>query len=686
MASQTSTTQTGTARYPLLFSPWQLRNLRVKNRVIFPPTCPSWITDPWNAVFTDMATAYYEERARGGVGLIIIGATHVHPDSIIAPLLLSQLFDDRNVEPLSRIAEACHRHDCKLGIQLTHTGLRGSPVFKKDPAYHLDATWYTAAPSQVPLGEFPGSITPKELSEEEIWHIVDCFAQAAARARQAGVDGVELHANHGYLAWEFLSPLYNKRADRWGGSYDNRLRFLVEVLRRMREGVGDDRFVGYRINSTSFWPNDLEPDDLRRIVQDVERLADIDYVSVSAGVHHAFIHTPMEFEPGWERGYARSIKEVSSKPVFVVGRITTPDVAEQLLREQHADAVCLARQLFTDPEWANKAQDGREEDIRRCVAANYCWKSVSLGGRVQCIYNPAVGREREWGAGSLHAVREPKRILVVGAGPAGLEYARVAAARGHEVHVREREPEVGGHVRVESLLPSRGEYRAVTDWLLLQASKNGADVRTSSPVTGENLQAVLADVRPDHVVLSTGARVSRSGFQGWTGEALQGWERGRCAGWDEVVLGSAGLGEEVLVVDELCDVIAPLTAVHCAEQGARRVRLLTRFPMVGMDTVLDVYLEWLLPKLYRAGVEMITDHFVRSIDGDQVSVYNVYAEELVRTLRADLIVMVTARQSENDLLGLVTGQGPSVETIGDATAPRGTYDAVFEAHRQARLV
>ena len=172
----------------------------------------------------------------------------------------------------------------------------------------------------------------------------------------------------------------------------------------MRQAVSEDVFVGYRINSTSFWPGDLELDDVKQIVQDLEQQAEVDYVNVSAGVHHAFIHTPMEFEAGWERGYARGIKDVSSKPVLLVGRITTPDVAEMLLESGDADAICLARQLFADADWAVKAQEGREDDIRRCVAANFCWKSVSRGGRVQCVYNPEVGREATWGSGTLTPV------------------------------------------------------------------------------------------------------------------------------------------------------------------------------------------------------------------------------------------------------------------------------------------
>jgi len=671
-------------QYPHLFSEWQIRNTTIKNRVVFPPTCPTWVSDPWNGLFTEMATAYYAERARGGVGLIIIGATHVHPSSLMAPLLMPQLWDDRNIQPLGQIVDAVHEHGCKVAIQLWHSGVRGFPTYKQAAGYDVDATWYTLSPSQVPLGEFPGASTPKELEEEEIEEILDAYAAAARRAAEAGVDGVEYHMSHGYLPWQFLSPFYNQRTDRWGGSYENRLRFPVESLKRIRAAIGDEAFLGYRINSTSFWPGDLDLEDVQQIVSDLEQRADIDYVNVSAGVHHAYIHTPMEFEAGWEKEYAKSIRDVSAKPVLLVGRITTPDVAERLLADGQGDAICLARQLFADPEWVMKAAEGRADDIRRCVAANFCWKSVSRGGRVQCVYNPELGREQEWGHGSLRHVEQPKRVLVIGAGPSGLEYARIASARGHEVLVLERESQVGGHVRLEALLPSRKEFGLIATWLEAQARKNGADVRTSSPVRPENLDEVLAAERPDHVVVATGSSVCRDGFQGWTAGPIPGWESGNCIGWDEVVTGAAHVTGNAIVLDDLCHVVAPLTAVALAQNGASSVRLVTRWPMVGLETILDVYLDWILPKLYQSGVEMLCDLWVEKIDGRTVSLINVHHADDRREVEADAVVMVTGRRSENTLYALVKERGTSVEAIGDAVAPRGTYEAVYEGHRQAR--
>jgi 2,4-dienoyl-CoA reductase-like NADH-dependent reductase (Old Yellow Enzyme family)/thioredoxin reductase len=669
--------------YPLLFSEWQIRHTTIPNRVVFAPTCPTWVADPHEGVFTDQAVAYYEERAKAGCGLILIGGTVIHRDALYSEFNFPGLWNDEQVEGLRRVADAVHAHGCKLATQLLHVGLRAMAVLQKDPAYDFDAAWHMVAPSQVPPGEYPNAPMPKELEEHEIEEILAAFAASARRAIDAGLDGVEFHMSHGYLPWQFLSPLYNHRTDRWGGSYENRLRFPLEALHRIREAIGDEPFLGYRINSTSFWPGDLEMDDVKRIVADVEAKADIDYVNLSAGVHHSYIHTPMTYEPGWERGYTKEVKEVSSKPVLLVGRITNPKIAEEILEAGEADAILLARQLFADAEWARKAREGKEEDIRRCVAANYCWRSVIRGGRVQCVYNPEVGRERAWGAGTLTKVADPKKALVLGAGPAGLEYARVAAARGHEVVVLEREAEVGGHVRWHSLLPGRKEYGQIARWLLQQAEGNGATVRTDEQVDLDGIDEVLAAHSPDHVVVATGARYRRDGWQGQTAAPLPGWESGNCVTWDEVVTGGATPSGSVVVLDDLQDATAPLTAVKLAKDGCA-VKLVTRWPMIGMETIPEVYYLWVRQSLYEAGVEIVPDHFVQEIDGARVELLNVYMPDRVTTVDADWIVMVTGRASENALYHALRERGVSVETIGDATAPRGTYEAVFEGHRQGR--
>ena len=669
--------------YPLLFSEWKIRSTTIANRVIFAPTCPTWVADPYEGIFTDQAVAYYEERARGGCGMIIIGGTIIHPEALYSEFNFPGLWKDDQVDGLARVAEAVHRHGCKLAVQLLHPGLRAMPVLKKDPAYDFDAEWYMVAPSQIPPGEYPNAPMPKELEEHEIQGLLVSYADAARRAVAAGLDGVEYHMSHGYLPWQFLSPLYNHRTDGWGGSYEKRLRFPVESMKRVREAIGDEAFLGYRINSTSFWPGDLEIDDVKRIVVDLEQAVDLDYVNLSAGVHHSYIHTPMTYEPGWERGYTKAVKEVSSKPVLLVGRITHPDVAEDILAVDEADAILLARQMFADADWAVKARDGRADDIRRCVAANYCWRSVIRGGRVQCVYNAEVGRERKWGSGTLDTVADAKKVVVIGGGPSGLEYARIAAARGHDVVVLEKEAETGGHVLTHSLLPGRKEYGQIGRWLLRQATGNGAQVRTGVAVDEDGLDALLAAERPDHVVVATGSRYREDGWQGQTAAPLAGAETGECVSWDRVARGEVTPTDNVLVVDDLQDANGPLTAVALADSGCT-VRLVTRWPMIGMETIPEVYYLWIAEHIHRTEVEVITDHFVQQINGASVDLINLYRPDRVRTVEADWIVMSTGRQSLNSLYHRLRERGQSVEMIGDAIAPRGTYEAVFEGHRAAR--
>jgi 2,4-dienoyl-CoA reductase-like NADH-dependent reductase (Old Yellow Enzyme family)/thioredoxin reductase len=671
--------------YRHLLSPLRIRNTTLPNRVIFAPVCPTWVRSPHEGIFTEQAVAYYEERAKTGLGMIILGGHLINKDTIYTPLGFPGLWNDAQLEGLANVARAVKRHGCALSVQLLHLGLRSpTPFLKTDPARDPDEyNPYMLAPSQVPAGEIPGGPTPKELEEHEIEYILQCYEDAARRAISAGLDGIEFHIAHGYLPWQFLSPFYNKRTDRWGGSYENRLRFSIEAMRRIRKRIGDRPFIGYRINSTSFWDGDLEIEDIKRIHADFEKELDIDYVSVSAGVHHSWIHTPMTFEQGWEREYTRAIKTVAKKPVLLVGRVSHPGVADELLGCGDADAILLARQMIADEQWMTKVKEGRVNDIRRCVAANYCWRAVIRGSRVQCAYNPVVGRERVWGASSMRKVAAPRRALVIGAGPAGLEYARVAAARGNHVVVYEREPEVGGHVRAYGALPNRTQYGTIATWLAEQARGNGAVIKTGNAISAENLDAVLSAEQPDHVVVATGARYRRDGFQGQTAKPLPGWESGRCVTWDEVALDKITASGDVLVIDEMADVAAPLTAVKLARLGAK-VRLLTKWPMVGWETTAEVYLHWVLTYLYEAEVEIITDHAVKRINGSEVEIVNVYAPSKTRPITADTIVMATARASENALYHLLRERGRSVEAIGCAIAPRTVYEATLEGHRAAR--
>jgi pyruvate/2-oxoglutarate dehydrogenase complex dihydrolipoamide dehydrogenase (E3) component len=275
-------------------------------------------------------------------------------------------------------------------------------------------------------------------------------------------------------------------------------------------------------------------------------------------------------------------------------------------------------------------------------------------------------------------------VLVIGAGPAGLEFSRVASGQGNSVVVYEREHAVGGHVRAYGALPYRQQYGSMATWLAEQARGNGTEIKLSSPVTRENIDSIVAAEKPDHVVVASGARYRRDGFQGQTGKPIPGWETGKCVSWDDIALDRISLPSgEVLVVDEMADVAAPLTAVKMAKQGAR-VSLLTRWPMIGMETVPEVYFHWIMTYLHEAKVEIITSHIVRRINGRMAEINNVYEPSRIRDVGAELVVMATARTSEAEIYHILRQRGASVEAIGCAVAPRSVYEATLEGHRAAR--
>lgn len=301
------------------------------------------------------------------------------------------------------------------------------------------------------------------------------------------------------------------------------------------------------------------------------------------------------------------------------------------------------------------------------------------------MYNPTIGREGRWGAGTLLPVADSKRIVVVGAGPSGLEYARVAAARGHDVTVLESHDEPGGHARLQSLLPGRSEYARIGTWLADQAAKNGAKILLSTPVNAQDVGQVISAYNPDHVVVATGSKVRGDGFQGWTGEPLPGWASAQCVAWDDVVTGRVRPTGNVLVVDDLSDLVAPLVACKLADEGATAT-VVTRWPMLAIENLDDVYFEWLMPRVYESGVRVVVDHFVERIEDSSTLLRNVHRKGAELRVDSDWIVMVTARTSINDLHAAFDEHNVGVETIGDATAPRSTYEAVYEGHRAARRI
>jgi 2,4-dienoyl-CoA reductase-like NADH-dependent reductase (Old Yellow Enzyme family) len=638
------------AQYRYLFSPLKVGPMTIKNRIIFGPH----VTGHWSADFlaTPRARAYYEARAKGGG----------HKE----------------------IAELVHRQGCKIVQQILHPGFQQIPVRN---------TFFPArSPTQIPAIGLPSYVS-KELEKEEILEIEEKFARAAERIKRAGFDGVEVHAAHGYLIEAFLTPLKNKRADEYGGSLDNRFRFCREVLEKVRARVGRDFVVGARLNSSEMCPGGLDIDDNVRIAQMLEATGALDYISVSMGLHHSFqfiIPTHYAgFEPGYQREFTRKIKAgIKSLPVFQVGRINDASLADSIIAEGGADAVVMVRALIAEPELAKKAEQNRTDEIRPCIYCNEkCLGHIVTGGRVECNVNPVAGEEFSLGSSTVEPADARRKVLVIGAGPGGLECARTAAQRGHTVVVYEREKTIGGQVRLLGRLPGRSEPLNIVDWLEKQVRALRVELKLGVGLNEQNLDAVLAAERPDAVVVATGARAARDGRSGMSTEPIPGWEGSNVLSYEAVLDGAwQSVGERVLIVDELGDRIAPGIAELLAGQG-RKVEVITRWPnLFHVWSKAWNEASWVYGRLDELGVKVTPFSWLRRIEGNAARCFFIFSGREWET-SADSFVLVTMKYSNTDTYALLKRKGiKSLHLIGDAKAPRHIGDAIRDGHLAARAI
>jgi len=338
--------------YPKLFSEWQVRHTTVPNRVVFAPTCPTWVADPLEGIFTDQAVAYYEERARSGLGMIIIGGTIIHKEALYSELNFPGLWTDDQIEGLARVAEAVQRHGTRLVTQLLHPGLRAMNVINKDPAFDHDAEWWHVAPSQVPPGEYPNAPMPKEIEEHEIAEMIEAYGSAARRAFEAGLDGVEFHMAHGYLLASFLSPLTNLRTDRYGGSLENRLRFPLRVVRAVRALWPDEKPLSVRLSAVDWWPGGNVPDDAVEIARALKANG-CDIVDVSSG--QTVPYQRPRYGRQYQTPFADRIRHEAGIATMAVGNISSFEDVNGIIASGRADLCLMARAHLWDPYWTRHA-------------------------------------------------------------------------------------------------------------------------------------------------------------------------------------------------------------------------------------------------------------------------------------------------------------------------------------------
>ncbi|MEW6398878.1 MAG: FAD-dependent oxidoreductase [Bacillota bacterium] len=481
------------------FQPFRLGPVTLRNRVVMPAMTTRLAAADGSV--TDELVAYYEARARGGAGLITVEMASPDPGGRHREREVG-VCDDRYVNGLARLVRVLKQHGSAVFVQLGHAGSRspadvcgGDPVGPSLVTHRvLEKGWHV--------------VRARALNVREIEMLADSFARAAVRARQAGFDGVEIHAGHGYLLGQFLSPLDNHRTDAYGGSLENRARFVLEVLARCRESLGPDFPIVLRITADEFAPGGITlPEAINVCVWAAD--AGASAIHVSAGSYNSpsphAMTPPMTSPYGTFVSFAREVKKAVRVPVIAVGRIHRPELADEIIERGWADLIAVGRALIADPEWPLKAQAGAWEDIRPCLSCNRCREEM-MAGQIRCSVNPWVGRERGWCPRPAECAR---RILVVGGGPAGLELARSLALKGHRVELWERRPELGGQLLLAARAPmfqnveaDEETIRGFVLWLVRRVRAEGVKVRTGTAGTTANIRAA----QPEVVVVATGAR------------------------------------------------------------------------------------------------------------------------------------------------------------------------------------
>ena len=477
-------------KYEKLFEKGKIGRLELRNRVVM--TAMGVMLGDWNGCATPEYARFYEERAKGGCGLIIPEFTSVDPDSGHCNRIQLGIYDARQIRSMEDICDAVHRHGAKIFVQLHHGGREAPPA--------LNGGRQAMAPS-VELNSVIGrdTILPREMTVEDIDRLVGLFVQAAVNSELAGADGVEIHGAHGYLLQQFMSPYTNKRTDEYGGSMENRCRFMVRILKGIREAVGPNFVVGARINGNDFVEGGNDQDACVEIAKYLEPY--VDYFNVSCGVYAsaATMIEPCYSPEGWRRPFVEAIKHAVKVPVIGVNALRHTEEAEKLLEEGVCDFVGMSRMHIADPYLVAKAKAGREDLIRKCLKCMNCNKSVVAGRNLHCAINPVAGRETRFGDDKLIVNGAGRPVAIIGGGPAGMEAARIAASRGHHVTLFEKTGELGGAILGCCMAPGKEKMKWYADWIRGQIRRLEVDVRLHTAPTVDDLRGF------DIVLNATGA-------------------------------------------------------------------------------------------------------------------------------------------------------------------------------------
>src|SRR5262245_30014017 len=651
-------------KFPCLFSPLQVGAVTIKNRIL--STGHDTLL-PRDFVVNEALIAYHRARAEGGVGLIVVQVAGVHETARYTAHSLMATTDDC-IPGYRKLAEMLHGHGCRVFGQVFHPG--------REIMEGIDGSITAAyAPSAVPNERF--HVMPVPLPQRMIREIVSGYGDAARRMKAAGLDGCEVVASHGYLPAQFLNPRVNQREDEYGGSMENRLRFLREVVADIRAKVGREFVVGLRITGDEKDADSIEASEVLQFCKMLDGdAAPPDYYTVIAGSSASLagaIHAVprRSVENAYVAPFAKAMKAVVSKPVFGAGRINQPQTAEQVIASGQADMCGMTRAMIADPDMPRKAEAGRSDDIRACIACNQaCIGHFHLGFSISCIQHPETGRELAYGTRA--PAKAPKAIMVVGGGPGGMKAAAVLAERGHRVTLYEAKNQLGGQALLAQLLPGRAEFGGIVTNLAREIELAGVQVVKNRRVDG----ALVREEQPDAVIIATGARPRRPMFEGSEEmHVLDSWQ---------VLKGEANVGSSVVVADWRCDWIGLGIAEKLARDGCR-VRLCVDGLVSGQRLPWYVRDSW-NGLLHKLGVEVIPYARLFGADSDSVYFQHATSGEPIVLNEVNTLVLSQGHDRVATLEAGLVGYPGEIRVIGDALTPRTAEEAVLEGLKAGTLL
>ncbi len=650
-----------------LFTPFTIGSVRVRNRIVFPGHATLFM--PPDGLPTDRMLHYWLTKARGGVGLIM---THVHnvlPRHTGAPPVALQT--DAIVPAYRKVVDALHDEGIKFFLQLNHVGGEGDSRLYGGVVLAPSAVRSTRA-NFLPTAQE----TPHEMEVEDINSVVEAFRQAASRAKEAGFDGVEIQGEVSFMLAQFMSPARNRRRDEYGGSLDNRLRFAKEVIAAVREGIGSDRVVGIRLSGDEFMEGGLKLEDALEIAPRLEATGQLDFIHVGAGPG-ASSHIPPTYRKAGSFVYlTEAIRKVTSLPLICSQRINDPLIAEEVLASGVADLVSMNRAIMADPELPTKAREGRLEEIRHCIACNECIARSRSAMPIACTMNAEMGREQEM---TLERTDTPRRVLIVGGGPAGLEAARVASLRGHRVTLYEKGDSLGGQSLIASHAPGREDLDEVRRYYTYQMGLQEVDVHLNTEATAETIEKEA----PDAVIIATGSRPLMPGLSAADVPVVD---------VRAVLSGEADTrpGQRVVVQAGDHHIQGLSAADFLADRGCN-VHVLTEALYAGAQLETGT-LEVLYQRLLTKGVSITPLTTIKLVDGRTVVTENTISKEEDRIQGVDMIVAAYGGEAVDSLYREAkrdrdpSRDTPALYLIGDAAAPRRLMDAILDGARVGRSI